>query len=100
MHPLALKENLINILNISADGGKTAGIQKLLEHYRLSADSIMAFGDDNNDVDMLEFAQIGAAMGNTSKKAKEVADYVTTDIDNDGIANALKHFHLLTASFS
>ena len=85
---------------ISADGGKTVGIQKLLEHYCLSPDSIMAFGDGDNDADMLEFAQIGVAMGNGSPKAKEAAGYVTTDIDDDGIANALKHFHLLPASSS
>ena len=60
----------------------------------------MAFGDGDNDADMLEFAQIGVAMGNGSPKAKEAAGYVTTDIDDDGIANALKHFHLLPASSS
>ena len=80
---------------ISADGGKTAGIQKLLEHYHLHTDSIMAFGDGDNDTDMLEFAQIGVAMGNASPKAKAAADYITTDIDADGIALALKHFRLI-----
>lgn len=80
---------------ISANGGKTAGIQKLLEHYHLSTDSIMAFGDGDNDADMLEFARIGIAMGNASPKAMGAADYITTDIDNDGIANALRHFRLI-----
>lgn len=80
---------------ISTDGGKMVGIQKLLEHYHLSADSIMAFGDGDNDADMLEFARIGVAMGNGSPKAKEAADYITTDIDADGIWLALKHFHLV-----
>lgn len=80
---------------IPADGGKTTGIRRLLEYYHLSADSIMSFGDGDNDADMLEFAQIGVAMGNASPKAKEAADYTTTDIDDGGIANALKHFHLL-----
>lgn len=80
---------------IPADGGKTVGIQKLLEHYNLTSDSIMAFGDGDNDVDMLEFAQIGVAMGNASQKAKAAADYITTDIDDHGIAHALKHFHLI-----
>lgn len=80
---------------IPADGGKTVGIQKLLEHYRLTPDNVMAFGDGDNDVDMLESAQIGVAMGNASPKAKAAADYITTDIDDDGIAHALKHFHLI-----
>lgn len=72
-----------------------AGIQKLLEHYHLNADSIMAFGDGDNDVDMLEFARIGVAMGNASQKAKKAADYITTDIDSDGISHALKYFGLV-----
>lgn len=80
---------------IPANGGKMTGIQKLLEYYHLSADSTMAFGDGNNDADMLEFAHIGVAMGNASKKAMDAADYITTDIDADGIANALRHFHLI-----
>ncbi len=72
-----------------------AGIQKLLEHYHLNADSIMTFGDGDNDVDMLEFARIGVAMGNASQKAKKAADYITTDIDSDGISHALKYFGLV-----
>ena len=80
---------------ISADGGKMAGIQKLLEHYHLNADSIMAFGDGDNVVDLLEFARIGVAMGNASQKAKKAADYITTDIDSDGISHALKYFGLV-----
>lgn len=72
-----------------------AGIQKLLEHYHLSVDNIMAFGDGDNDADMLEFARIGVAMGNASPKAKAFADYITTDIDANGIACALAHFHLI-----
>ena len=55
----------------------------------------MAFGDGGNDVEMLEFAKIGVAMGNASDDVKSIADYVTTDVDNDGILNALKHFNVL-----
>lgn len=80
---------------ISADGGKMVGIQKLLEHYHLCVDNIMAFGDGDNDADMLEFARIGVAMGNASPKAKASADYITTDIDDNGIAHALTHFGLI-----
>lgn len=80
---------------IPADGGKMIGIQKLSEYYHLTPDSIMAFGDGDNDVDMLEFAHIGVAMGNASPKAKAAADYVTADIDEDGIARALQHFSVI-----
>ena len=56
----------------------------------------MAFGDSNNDIDMLKTVSIGVAMGNSSVELKEIADYITSDCLNDGILNALKHFrHLL-----
>jgi hydroxymethylpyrimidine pyrophosphatase-like HAD family hydrolase len=44
---------------------------------------------------MLQFAGIGVAMGNASGFVKKVADYVTDDVDHDGIMNALRHFAIL-----
>ena len=58
-------------------------------------EEIMAFGDAENDIDMLEYAGIGIAMGNGDDGVKAVADFVTRDIDEDGIAYALKHFGLI-----
>ena len=52
-------------------------------------------GDSINDVDMLQFAGCGIAMGNATEPAKEIADYVTTDIFEDGIWNAMAHMGLL-----
>ena len=43
----------------------------------------------------LIFAGIGVAMGNGAEEVKAVADYVTADIDDDGIEKALKHFNLI-----
>ena len=80
---------------ISKDGGKANGIQKVLEFYGMTKKEIIAFGDSDNDMDMLEFAGIGVAMGNAEESVKAVADYVTTDIDEDGIWNACKHFELI-----
>lgn len=80
---------------IPASGGKMIGIQKLLEHYQLSSEEIIAFGDGENDIDMLEFAKIGVAMGNSPAEVKEHADYVAGDIDSEGIADALRHFDFI-----
>lgn len=80
---------------IPKDGGKSAGIQKYLEENGYDRSEIMAFGDGDNDIDMLEFAGIGVAMGNADDKVKEIADYVTDTVDNDGIYKALKHFGLI-----
>ena len=80
---------------ISKDGGKANGIQKILEFYGMTREEIIAFGDSDNDMDMLEFAGIGVAMGNAEESVKAVADYITTDIDEDGIWNACRHLELI-----
>ena len=45
-----------------------------------------------NDVEMLQFVNIGVAMGNSSDKVKACADYVTGTVDEDGVAKAIEHF--------
>ena len=44
---------------------------------------------------MIKHAHIGVAMGNANKEVKEIADYITDDVDNDGVYKALKHFNLI-----
>ncbi|MCI1219398.1 MAG: Cof-type HAD-IIB family hydrolase [Bifidobacterium sp.] len=80
---------------IPADGGKPIGIQRFLRHYGYTREQCIAFGDGGNDMTMLQFAGIGVAMGNASDFVKTVADYVTDDVDHDGIVNALRHFAIL-----
>ncbi len=80
---------------IPFDSGKTKGIEKFLEKYQIAQEETMAFGDAANDIDMLQFCHIGVAMGNGSDSVKAAADYVTDDVDCDGICSALKHFQLI-----
>lgn len=80
---------------IARTGGKAAGIQKFLDHEGFSRSQTMAFGDGENDLSMLKYAGTGVAMGNGSEKLKQNADYVTADIDDDGIMKALQHFSLI-----
>lgn len=80
---------------IAKTGGKAAGIQKFLDLHQLKRSQVMAFGDGENDISMIKFAGIGVAMGNGGEKVKAAADYVTSSVDEDGIANALKHFELI-----
>lgn len=44
---------------------------------------------------MLSFVGIGVAMGNAQAKVKEIADYVTSDVDDDGIEKALRYWRIL-----
>jgi hydroxymethylpyrimidine pyrophosphatase-like HAD family hydrolase len=80
---------------IPKEGGKVDGIQKIMERFGLAREEIMAFGDGENDRDMLLFAGIGVAMGNGKETVKAAADYVTDHIDQDGVEKALIHFGLI-----
>ncbi|PYY28663.1 Hydrolase [Paenibacillus illinoisensis] len=55
----------------------------------------MAFGDGENDIDLLEFVGLGIAMGNAGECLKQSADYVTLRASEDGVAHALKKFKLI-----
>ncbi|MBQ6374078.1 MAG: Cof-type HAD-IIB family hydrolase [Clostridia bacterium] len=80
---------------IPKGGGKSSGIQRYLEMNGILQEETMAFGDGENDMDMLRFAGIGVAMGNASDVVKAAADYVTDTVDDDGIEKALRHFGLI-----
>jgi len=68
---------------------KASGMFELAERLGIDKECVGAFGDGNNDAEMLEKAQLGIALGNAKEKAKIVADYVTDDISYDGLCNAL-----------
>lgn len=74
---------------------KQIGIEIFCEHFGIQPSETMAFGDGGNDMTMLKFVKIGVAMGNANDNLKEIADYITEDVDNDGIEKALIHFGLL-----
>ena len=80
---------------ISNKGGKSAGIKDILSYYKIKQDQIMAFGDGENDIDMLKFAKISVAMGDADPSVKKVADHITDTAENNGIFNALKYFGIL-----
>lgn len=82
--------------DISPIGGtKQNGIDQFLKYYHIDLSQTMAFGDGGNDKQMLEHVAISVAMGNANKELKQIADYITDDVDNDGIVKALKHYHLI-----
>lgn len=80
----------------SKHGGKEVGVNKIIEYYKIDLSKIIAFGDGGNDIGMIKAAGIGVAMGNANDSVKEVADYITDDVDNDGVCKALKHYGLIS----
>lgn len=82
--------------DISPKGGtKQNGIDQFLKYYNIDLSETMAFGDGGNDIQMLEHVHCSVAMGNANDEVKEIADYVTESVDQDGIEKALKHFKLI-----
>lgn len=68
---------------------KGSGLQALTELLHIPMANVMAFGDGENDIEMLQAAGIGIAMENAMEEVKAAADDITADNNNDGIAAAL-----------
>src|SRR5574344_1693287 len=77
------------------DSDKSKGILAVLEYYKLQPENILALGDGLNDREMINFVGVGVAMGNAHQELKDVADYITDDIDENGWANAIRHYKLI-----
>ncbi len=73
---------------------KQTGIDRMTAHFGIDLSETMAIGDGGNDIEMLQHAAIGVAMGNATEVVKAVADYVTAHVDEDGLAKAIEHFIL------
>lgn len=74
---------------------KATGMDVMCQALGIDRADTFAVGDSVNDLAMLQHAGVGIAMGNGSPEAKAAADYVTTDLNEDGIYNAMVHFGLL-----
>ena len=73
---------------------KEDALKELTEKLGFLPEEVMAIGDANNDIEMLEFAGLGVAMGNSSDYVKKLANYVTDTNDANGVAAAIEKFIL------
>lgn len=71
---------------------KGEALKFLADYYNIPLEKTMAFGDQNNDITMIQNAGIGVAVGNASENLKRVCDFVTKSIDEDGVAYAIEKF--------
>ena len=76
---------------------KAHAIDALLEYLGADIEDTYAFGDAKIDIPMLDYCHIGVAMGSGGDEIKAMADYITDDVDQDGLYNAFVRFGLIEA---
>ncbi|GAB4073943.1 Cof-type HAD-IIB family hydrolase [Barrientosiimonas marina] len=88
-----------NIIEIVKKGlNKAIGLQKVAYYYHIPKERIIAFGDEDNDLEMIDYAGVGVAMGNAIDELKTVSKYITDTNEMDGIGHFLNdylnlHYH-------
>ncbi|WP_439287745.1 Cof-type HAD-IIB family hydrolase [Lonepinella sp. BR2904] len=87
------KPEYLEIMNKAAT--KAKAIQFMEKLLNITTDQVIAFGDNFNDLDMLQYAGLSVAMGNAPDEIKQVAKQVTTSNNEDGIALVLEREFLL-----
>lgn len=79
-----------NNLEIMSEGNhKGKAVEYLSNLLEIDREHIMAFGDNYNDLPMIEFAGTGVAMGNAEEDVKNIANYITDSNENSGVAKAI-----------
>lgn len=97
--PVCLKDGSLNvdltfssldIVDIVRKGtSKASALRKYCEINGINRECVMAFGDSHNDSEMLKWAGIGVAMGNSDDYVKSMADYVTCTNDDEGVSKII-----------
>lgn len=71
---------------------KARALERLGQYYNISPSEMIAIGDGLNDLDMIEYAGLGVAMGNAHDLVKGRADFITKSCDEDGVAYVIDKF--------
>ena len=67
----------------------------MADYLGLNIEETMSFGDGGNDISIIKEAGVGVAMGNAGEDLKQVADFITTHVDEDGVRNALLEYGVI-----
>ncbi|WP_217585950.1 Cof-type HAD-IIB family hydrolase [Lentibacillus saliphilus] len=82
-----------NIIEIVKKGiNKAVGLHKLAHYYDIPPERIIAFGDEDNDLEMIDYAGVGVAMGNAIDELKSISKHVTTTNEEDGVGQFLEEY--------
>jgi Cof subfamily protein (haloacid dehalogenase superfamily) len=92
---IACYKSLASSFDVMAEGvSKADAIAQLNKYYDIPREETIASGDNENDIEMIKYAGLGVAMANAVEAAKDVADYITTSNEEDGLLKVLKEFIL------
>ena len=92
LHITRSKPYFLEVMHREAN--KAKALEVIARHYGIDRQEIMAIGDSYNDLEMIEWAGLGVAMGNAFESVKDAADFVTTSNEEEGVAEALRRFVL------
>ncbi len=95
VHPHAEDADCYNGEIIRKDMDKGEAMERVCEYYGADMADTVAFGDSMNDQQMLEYAGIAVAMGNSCKELKDCADVVCESVDEDGVYFEFKRMNLI-----
>ncbi len=92
---IALTSSVKHNMEINqADTSKGVALERFCENLHIPPENVMAFGDNGNDVEMLQYAGLSFAMGNGTDAAKKAAKFVALASDEDGVAQAIEKYAL------
>ena len=72
------------------EGTKASALKFLCEHWGIDPERTIAFGDADNDIDMLSFVGLGVVVGGMTEEVRDVADAVVASVDEDGVASFIR----------
>lgn len=80
---------------VPINGGKASAIKAIKDYYYFNKDELMAFGDGNNDIEMMELVGYPIVMDNGKDEVKKYARYICDSVDGLGIIDGLRYYGLL-----
>ncbi len=86
--------NVMDIHITHEHATKRYGVERLIKILGVTKEEVMAIGDSHNDLPLLQAAGMKVAMGNAPAEIKQIADFVTATLDDDGVAIAVEKFLL------
>lgn len=92
IHTTYSQHNYLEILNVDVNKGKT--LMQYLKTLNIKPEECIAFGDAENDIEMLKSVKYGVAMGNATGAVKRCVKYITNSNNDHGIANFLNNFFI------